>query len=164
MIKDPWGSMATKHTLRMLGVSEAEMPHILHISFRRRLSDWRFLLLSRILQSERQESREKGMNEQVTHCYQTHLNAPFFGQEKAFRHASPPYLLTLRVLSCQAGQSPPSRGPMSFVPVPSTNPKVSAGQAVVQSPFSSVPCRTHIEHMSETLFSIFRTKNKSIAE
>ena len=50
-IKDPWGSMATKHTLRMLGVSEAEMPHIRHISFRRRLSDWRFLLLSRILQS-----------------------------------------------------------------------------------------------------------------
>lgn len=51
MIKDPWGSMATKHTLRMLGVSEAEMPHIRHISFRRRLSDWRFLLLSKILQS-----------------------------------------------------------------------------------------------------------------
>jgi len=57
MINDPWGSMATKHMLRMLGVSEAEMPHIRHISFRRRLSDWRFLLLSRILQSG--TSREK---------------------------------------------------------------------------------------------------------
>lgn len=45
--------MAIKHTLRMLGVSEAEMPHIRHISFSRRLSDWRFLLLSRILQSGR---------------------------------------------------------------------------------------------------------------
>lgn len=45
--------MATKHTLRMLGVSEAEMPHIRHISFSLRLSDWRFLLLSRILQSGR---------------------------------------------------------------------------------------------------------------
>lgn len=53
MKKDPWGSMATKHTLRMLGVSEAEMPHIRHISFSRRLRDWRFLLLSRILQSGR---------------------------------------------------------------------------------------------------------------
>lgn len=51
MIKDPWGSMATRHTLRMLGVSEAEMPHIRHISFSRRLSDCKFLLLSRILQS-----------------------------------------------------------------------------------------------------------------
>lgn len=51
MTNDPCGSMATKHTLRMLGVSEAEIPHMRHISFRRRLSDWRLLLLSRILQS-----------------------------------------------------------------------------------------------------------------
>ena len=28
MTKEPWGSMATRHTLRMLGVSEAEMPHM----------------------------------------------------------------------------------------------------------------------------------------
>lgn len=64
MIKDPWGSMATKHTLRMLGVSEAEMPHIRHISLRRRLSDWRFLLLSRILQSgtSREQSNGGWMN------------------------------------------------------------------------------------------------------
>lgn len=61
MINDPWGSMATKHTLRMLGVSEAEMPHIRHISFSRRLSDWRLVLLSRMLQS----GASTGKNKQV---------------------------------------------------------------------------------------------------
>lgn len=66
MKKDPWGSMATKQTLRMLGVSEAEMPHIRHISFSRRLSDWRFLLLSRILQSGR--AREQSGRDEVTEC------------------------------------------------------------------------------------------------
>lgn len=62
MIKDPCGSMATKHTLRMLGVSEAEMPHIRHMSFRRRLSDCRFLLFNRMLQSGTQR-RDKGETE-----------------------------------------------------------------------------------------------------
>lgn len=51
MTKDPWGSIATRQALRMLGVSAAEMPHILQVSFRRLLRDWRFLLLSRMLQS-----------------------------------------------------------------------------------------------------------------
>lgn len=51
MTKDPWGSMATRQALRMLGVSAAEMPHILHVSFSRLLRDCRFLLLSRMLQS-----------------------------------------------------------------------------------------------------------------
>lgn len=49
--KEPCGSMATRQALRMLGVSAAEMPHILHVSFRRLLSDCRFLRLSRMLQS-----------------------------------------------------------------------------------------------------------------
>lgn len=44
--------MATKQALRMLGVSAADMPHILHVSFSRLLRDCKFLLLSRILQSE----------------------------------------------------------------------------------------------------------------
>lgn len=39
MTKDPWGSMATRQALRMLGVSAAEMPHILQVSFRRLLRD-----------------------------------------------------------------------------------------------------------------------------
>ena len=51
MTKDPWGSIATRQTLRMLGVSAAEMPHNLHVSLRRLLRDCKFLLLSRILQS-----------------------------------------------------------------------------------------------------------------
>lgn len=51
MTKEPWGSMATRQALRMLGVSAAEMPHSLHVSFRRLLSDCKFLLLSRMLQS-----------------------------------------------------------------------------------------------------------------
>lgn len=50
MTKEPWGSMATRQALRMLGVSAAEMPHSLHVSFRRLLRDCRFLLLRRILQ------------------------------------------------------------------------------------------------------------------
>lgn len=58
MTKDPCGSMATRQALRMLGVSAAEMPHILHVSFRRLLSDWRFLLLSRILQSREGQKKE----------------------------------------------------------------------------------------------------------
>ena len=53
MTKEPWGSMATRQALRMLGVSAAEMPHSLHVSFRRLLRDCRFLLLRRILQSGR---------------------------------------------------------------------------------------------------------------
>lgn len=56
MTKDPWGSIATRQALRMLGVSAAEMPHILQVSFRRLLSDWRFLLLSRMLQSRKDSS------------------------------------------------------------------------------------------------------------
>lgn len=51
MTKEPWGSMATRQALRMLGVSAAEIPHILQVSFRRLLRDCKFLLLSRILQS-----------------------------------------------------------------------------------------------------------------
>lgn len=39
MTKDPWGSIATRQALRMLGVSAAEMPHILHVSLRRLLRD-----------------------------------------------------------------------------------------------------------------------------
>lgn len=50
--KEPCGSMATRQALRMLGVSAAEMPHNLHVSFRRLLRDCKFLLLSRMLQSE----------------------------------------------------------------------------------------------------------------
>lgn len=57
MTKDPWGSIATRQALRMLGVSAAEMPHILQVSFRRLLSDCRFLLLSRMLQSARDSKR-----------------------------------------------------------------------------------------------------------
>lgn len=49
--KEPCGSIATRQALRILGVSAAEMPHILQVSFRRLLRDCRFLLLSKILQS-----------------------------------------------------------------------------------------------------------------
>lgn len=51
MTKEPCGSIATRQALRILGVSAAEMPHILQVSFKRLLRDCRFLLLSRILQS-----------------------------------------------------------------------------------------------------------------
>lgn len=88
MIKDPWGSMATKHTLRMLGVSEAEMPHIRHISLRRRLSDWRFLLLSRILQSgtSREQSNGGWTNKWHTGAKDTWtvLNSPFSARRSSF--------------------------------------------------------------------------------
>lgn len=59
--KEPCGSIATRQALRMLGVSAAEMPHILQVSFRRLLRDCRFLLLSKILQSgEKQRGCELG--------------------------------------------------------------------------------------------------------
>lgn len=51
IMKDPWGSMATKQALRMLGESAAEIPHILHMSFSLLLSDCRFRRLSKQLQS-----------------------------------------------------------------------------------------------------------------
>lgn len=52
IMKDPWGSMATKQALRMLGESAAEIPHILHMSFSLLLRDCRFRRLSKQLQSE----------------------------------------------------------------------------------------------------------------
>lgn len=55
--KDPCGSMATRQALRMLGVSAADIPHIRHVSFRRLLRDWRFRLLSKMLQSEKEPGR-----------------------------------------------------------------------------------------------------------
>ena len=61
MTKDPCGSMATRQALRMLGVSAAEMPHILQVSFKRLLSDCRFLLLSRMLQSAAQEVTSRAL-------------------------------------------------------------------------------------------------------
>ena len=67
MTKDPCGSMATRQALRMLGVSAAEMPHILQVSFRRLLSDCRFLLLSRMLQSAAQEVTSRALARQRAH-------------------------------------------------------------------------------------------------
>lgn len=125
MKNDPCGSMATKHTLRMLGVSEAEMPHMRHISFRRRLSDWRFLLLSRMLQSARAADGETLHSRHCRHC---------------FKRERPPYLLTLRVLFFPVDQSRPSTALMSSAPSPGTNPTASAGPASERSPFSSVLC------------------------
>ena len=65
MTKEPWGSMATRHALRMLGVSEAEMPHMRHISLSRRLRDCRFLLLSRMLQSGTRTERTRNSDVSV---------------------------------------------------------------------------------------------------
>lgn len=58
--------MATKQALRMLGVSAEEMPHILHMSFSRRLRDCRFLLLNKILQSEREGEKKREVQEDET--------------------------------------------------------------------------------------------------
>lgn len=57
MTKEAWGSMATRQVLRMLGLSAAEIPHILHISFSRLLRDCKFCLVTRILQSDWGETR-----------------------------------------------------------------------------------------------------------
>lgn len=46
--------MATRQALRMLGVSAAEIPHNLQISFNLRDTDCKFRLLSKILQSEKE--------------------------------------------------------------------------------------------------------------
>ena len=57
--KEACGSMATRQALRMLGVSEAEMPHMRHMSLRRLVSDCRRLRLSRMLQSGETDERRK---------------------------------------------------------------------------------------------------------
>lgn len=49
--KEPWGSIATKQALRMLGESAADMPHILHMSLSLLLRDCKFRRLSKQLQS-----------------------------------------------------------------------------------------------------------------
>lgn len=158
MIKDPWGSMATKHTLRMLGVSEAEMPHIRHISLRRRLSDWRFLLLSRILQSGTSREQSKTGDEWTSDTLVRKTLERF--EFSVFSTTVLFYLLTLRVLSFPVCQSPPSRGLMSSAPVPSTNPTASAGRAAERSPFSSVPCGTCSDrHHVSTAFQSTRNKH-----
>lgn len=131
--------MATKHTLRMLGVSEAEMPHVRHISFSRRLRDWRFLLLSRILQSGR------GIGDTRAGEGLIHSSAVIFFFLKP---QSPPYLLTLRGLFFPVGQSPLSTAPTSFAPSPGTNPTASAGRASERSPFSSALCRRIVAYAS----------------
>lgn len=59
MTNEPWGSMATRQALRMLGVSAAEIPHSLQFSFSLRDTDCRFLLLSKILQSKRGKENHK---------------------------------------------------------------------------------------------------------
>lgn len=49
--KEPWGSIATKQALRMLGESAADIPHILHMSLSLLLRDCKFRRLSKLLQS-----------------------------------------------------------------------------------------------------------------
>lgn len=72
MTNEPWGSMATRQALRMLGVSAAEIPHSLQFSFSLRDTDCRFLLLSKILQSNRGKENHKcipmGKNFPCLHC------------------------------------------------------------------------------------------------
>lgn len=138
--KDPCGSMATKQTLRMLGVSAAEMPHIRHISFKRRLSDCRFLRLSRILQSVISEDKRDEKICKTNYNTHTHKKTSAKKSIKTRNH----YPLTPRVLSCQVCQSPLSRGLMSSAQVPNTSPKVSVDPVVGPNPFSSVLCESRV--------------------
>lgn len=125
MTKEPCGSIATRQALRILGVSAAEMPHILHVSFRRLLRDCRFLLLSRILQSG------------TTALVWVH------GGENVWRtcsRAKRVYLAARRGPFYPAARWPPSMAETSPAPDPGTSPRASAGQPVWRCHFSCELC------------------------
>jgi hypothetical protein len=67
--KEPWGSIATKQALRILGESAADMPHILHMSLSLLLRDCKFRRLSKQLQSV--DINREGQYLKLLLCYET---------------------------------------------------------------------------------------------
>lgn len=142
MTKEPWGSIATRQALRMLGVSAAEMPHIRHVSFRRLLRDCRFLLLSRMLQSGTRTQRDVN---KLHDC-------AFFTRCRG--KCARVYLSARRGPFYRAARWPPSTAETWLAPGRDTTPTASANPLAWPSRFSCEPCDRHNTcATSETLWS-----------
>ena len=129
MTKEPCGSIATRQALRMLGVSAAEIPHILHVSFSRLLRDCRFLLLSRILQSGMTAQAWAHGRERETRLHVLHSRAKCV------------YLAARRGPFYPSARWPPSTAETSPAPGPGTSPTASASQPVSRCHFSCELCK-----------------------